>query len=461
MTAFLITLSVVPSGGFPLFLAALPGSGSFNSHAALGLLLITMALIASRSRSRLSQWLVAGALTIGAMSAGEYIARWDSRLDKTLVTAILFLALTWWAARWCERRRKTEEAERDRFFTLSLDLLCVAGTDGYFRRLNPAFQRILGYKEADLLGRPFIDFVHADDREATLAIVSRLARGEETVGFENRYRCKDGSMRWMLWTAAATPDGTVYAAARDITGRRKAEEELHRMVEELARSNTELEQFASVVSHDLQEPLRTVAGCVQILQQRYKGQLDPRADELIGYVVDGATRMKALIGDLITYSRVGLRGSESEPVDLKTCLKNALLNLRAAIEEKPARITYNELPIVQGNSTLLTQLFQNLIGNALKFCRDRLPEISITAARRENAWHVSVADNGIGIDAQYFERIFGVFQRLHTRREFEGTGIGLALCKKIVERHGGRIWVESEIGRGSVFHFTIPDADNQ
>ncbi len=353
-----------------------------------------------------------------------------------------------------ERRRAEEE--RDRFFTLSLDLLCVAGIDGRFRRLNPAFERTLGWPAEELLSRPFIDFVHPEDRVATLAVVEQLARGEETVGFENRYRCKDGSLRWMLWSAAATPDGTLYAAARDITDRKRAEEALRQTAAELERSNSELAQFACLASHDLQEPLRAVAGCVQILQQRYQGQLDARADELIGHVVDGATRMKSLINDLLAYSKVGRAAPDETPVDLEIALQNALANLRTAIEESGAKITHDPLPTVTGDATLLAQLLQNLIGNALKFRRDLAPEIHLAAGHRGGEWAFALSDNGIGIDPQYFERIFGIFQRLHTRRDFPGTGIGLALCQKIVERHGGRITVQSEPGRGSTFRFTLP-----
>ncbi len=353
--------------------------------------------------------------------------------------------------------RKRAEEERDRFFTVSLDLLCVAGIDGRFRRLNPAFERTLGYSEEELLQRPFVEFVHPNDRDATLAEVQKLAHCEQTIGFENRYRCKDGTMRWMLWSAAATPDGTIYAAARDITERKRDEEELRHTAVQLQRSNSELAQFAYIASHDLQEPLRAVSGCVQLLQQKYQGQLDAPADELIGHVVDGAARMKSLITDLLAYSKVGRTAPEPTPVDLGEAFENALANLRTAIEESGAKITRDVLPTLTGDATLLTQLFQNLVGNALKFRREIPPEIHLAAGRRGEEWVFALSDNGIGIDPQYFQRIFGIFQRLHTRRDFPGTGIGLALCQKIVERHGGKITVQSEPGRGSTFRFTLPD----
>lgn len=344
----------------------------------------------------------------------------------------------------------------DRFFTLSLDMLCIAGTDGFFRRLNPAFEKTLGYSEAELLSQPFIEFVHPEDRERTQTEVERLAARAKTVDFENRYRCKDGSWRWLLWTAIAAPDGSIYAAARDITDRKRAERELQRTVAELQRYTAELEQFAYIASHDLQEPLRAVAGCAQILNERYGGQLDADADELIGHIVDGATRMKRLIGDLLTYSRAGRRALEVQQFSAERPLGTALANLRPAIEQSGARITHGPLPEVRADETQLTQLFQHLIGNAIKFRGERVPEITVEGERRGAEWLFSVRDNGIGIEPRFFDRVFGVFQRLHTQREFGGTGMGLALCKKIVERHGGRIWVESEPGKGSAFFFTLP-----
>ncbi|MEK7326501.1 MAG: ATP-binding protein [Chloroflexota bacterium] len=239
--------------------------------------------------------------------------------------------------------------------------------------------------------------------------------------------------------------------------RKQAEERLKHTLAELARSNAELEQFAYVASHDLQEPLRAVAGFVQLLQQRYQGQLDARADEYIRQAVEGAARMQALITDLLAYSRVGTRGKPFEPTDGAAILKIVLANLAVAIAENGAAVTHDGLPTVMADPTQMTQLFQNLLGNAIKFQGERPPEIHVAAERREGEWLFSVRDNGPGIEPQYFERIYGVFQRLHTRREYPGTGIGLAICKKIVERHGGRIWVESEPGRGSTFFFTIPD----
>jgi light-regulated signal transduction histidine kinase (bacteriophytochrome) len=244
-------------------------------------------------------------------------------------------------------------------------------------------------------------------------------------------------------------DPCILSTFLDITERKHMEDDLR-------RSNAELEQFAYVASHDLQEPLRAVAGMTQLLQKKYQGQLDERADEYIGHTVEAANRMQALISDLLEYSRVDRRGKPFELVHTGDCLRSALRNLDVSIRESGASIQADELPTLLADATQMIQLFQNLIGNSIKFRGGKEPQIHIGVVRLADAWQFSVRDNGIGIESHYFERIFQVFQRLHTRREYAGTGIGLSLCKKIVERHGGRIWVESESGQGSTFYFTIP-----
>jgi light-regulated signal transduction histidine kinase (bacteriophytochrome) len=231
--------------------------------------------------------------------------------------------------------------------------------------------------------------------------------------------------------------------------------ELQRYSTELERSNQELQRFAYVASHDLQEPLRMVTSYVQLLQHRYRDQLDEDAQDFIAYAVDGAMRMKALIQGLLAYSRVGTSGKPFESIDSHDILDGTLLNLKMAIEESDAVVTHDPLPIVTADRTQLGQVFQNLIGNAIKFRGPDRPEIHIGAERQNGKWIFAVRDNGIGIDPQYADRIFIIFQRLHTQEEYPGTGIGLAVCKRIVERHGGRIWVDSEPGQGSTFYFTV------
>ena len=282
----------------------------------------------------------------------------------------------------------------------------------------------------------------------------------------------------VLWTTVATMGGLllvlcgfivvadvrIYRSTRremalvedQLTERERSEESLQQYADDLARSNTELRQFAYVASHDLQEPLRMVSSYTQLLARRYKDRLDDDAHEFIAYAVDGALRMQLLISDLLAYSRVGSQGKALEPTDLDPVYDQAVADLAASIEESRASVTHDSLPTVEADGPQLGQLFQNLIGNAIKYRAEEPPRVHVSARRNANDWVFSVADNGIGVETQYAERVFTIFQRLHTREDYPGTGIGLAICKKIVERHGGRIWVESEPGQGSTFFFTMP-----
>ena len=244
---------------------------------------------------------------------------------------------------------------------------------------------------------------------------------------------------------------------QEVQERRRAEEKLARQAQELERSNADLEQFAYVASHDLQEPLRMVASYTQLIAKRYRGRLDPDADDFIGYVVDGALRMQRLINDLLAFSRVGTRGKAFALTSLESAMQRAVANLASAIEESGADVSWSELPTLPADDTQAVLLFQNLMGNAIKFHGTARPRVRVEARKEGAEWLFSVADNGIGIDLQYAERIFVIFQRLHPASEFPGTGIGLAICKKVVERHGGRIWLESIPGGGSTFHFTLPE----
>lgn len=345
-----------------------------------------------------------------------------------------------------------------KFFEMSLDMLCIADTDGYFRRLNAAWQTTLGFTQEELSAVPYVEFVHPDDRASTLAEAARLRVGMDTVSFENRYRCKDGTYKWLRWCAHADFDtGLVYAVARDITERKCAEDMLRETAAELTRSNDELSQFAYIASHDLQEPLRMVASFLQLLEKRYEAVLDPDGRRFIRFAVDGAKRMQSLIQDLLSLSRVQTRAKPAMPTDCAKIFRNVMDNLQIAVADANATVTCDSLPVILADSTQIAQLFQNLIDNALKFRGTEAVRIHVGAVRRKDGWEFSVSDNGLGIEAQFFERIFGIFQRLHAGGEFSGTGIGLAVCKKIVELHGGRIWLESKPGQGTIFFFTIPD----
>jgi PAS domain S-box-containing protein len=371
------------------------------------------------------------------------------------------------------RRGARAEHDRDRFFASALDLLGIAGFDGRFQRVNPAFMRVLGWSEEELTRQPFVSFVHPDDVAATAREAGRLAEGAETVGFENRYRCKDGTWRWLMWSSTAdTGRGLIYAVARDITERKRMEDELRAKQAELTqaladmrasavaleRSNRELREFAHVASHDLQEPLRMVSSYCAMLAESYRGKLDAGADEMIAFAIDGAKRMQVLIQDLLAYARVENRGVVLERVALRESAAEAVANLRGAIEEARGEVTIGELPEVTADPRLMTQLLQNLIGNALKYHGDADPRVSVSARRIDGACELAVADNGIGIAPRHHERIFGMFKRLHGRDRYSGNGIGLAICKKIAELHGGRIHVESVLGDGATFRITIPDA---
>jgi signal transduction histidine kinase len=261
----------------------------------------------------------------------------------------------------------------------------------------------------------------------------------------------------LLWMAGLI--GIIWSRARirqSEQERMHAVKELEQTAEELERSNAELQQFAYAASHDLQEPLRSVAGFVALLEKRYKGKLDSNADDFIRYTVNGVRRMRMIIKDLLEYSRVGTNAGEFKPLDTSSVVGKAISNLQAAIKDSGAMVTHDDLPDVIADEPQLVRLFQNLIGNAIKFKGKDSPKVHIAAFKKDNEWVFSVKDNGIGIDPEHAQRIFVIFQRLHTIEEYPGTGIGLAICKKIAERHGGNIWVESEPGKGSTFFFTLP-----
>ncbi len=317
---------------------------------------------------------------------------------------------------------------------------------------NPAFEKVTGIPQSQAVGA-LASEVYGTGEPPYLDIYAPVAETSQPVNFETEF----SPLGKQFHISVFSPERGHFATlASDITDRKRSEQELHRTLEELKASNTELEQFAYVASHDLQEPLRGIAGLAQLLQQRYQSQLDSQADEYINLIVDGTQRMQTLINDLLAYSRIGRRGQSIQSTEVEAALKASKENLSVAIREYGATITNESLPLVQADATQLIQLFQNLIGNAIKFRAERPPQIHIAAADAGDFWQFSVRDNGIGIEPQYFERIFLVFQRLHTRREYKGTGIGLAICKKIVERHGGKIWVESDPEQGSTFYFTLP-----
>ena len=318
---------------------------------------------------------------------------------------------------------------------------------------------IAGYRNENLIGQPVTLLLPAQEREVFISHWQDIKQGEPWQGEANLQHCQGKLFpAWINISGVKDETGIVthfIVEFSDISAYRTAQEALAQRTEELARSNKELEQFAYVASHDLQEPLRMVASFTQLLARRYRGKLDADADEFIHYAVDGATRMQTLINDLLSYSRIGARNKPFESVNLNSVLQRALDNLHVAIEESHAKIVHDELPNTQGDITQLTQLFQNLIGNAIKFRGELPPEIRIKVSDADKYWRFEVRDNGIGIAPEFFDRIFVIFQRLHSKEEYPGTGIGLSICRKIVERHGGQIEVKSERGQGTAFIFTL------
>ncbi len=330
-----------------------------------------------------------------------------------------------------------------------------------FEYISAAATDITGYTPEELCIDPYVGFklVHPDDRH----LLEAVEKGDIAPGtpLTLRWVRKDEAIIWIEQQNVAIYDemGNLVAVegiARDITERKRRAEELDRAIAELARSKAELEQLTYVNSHELQEPVHMVARCVNLLQRRYKDKIDSHTGKIIGYALDGANRMQRLIGDLLAYSRVDSEDKEFAPTNCEAIFDRALANLKAAVEESGTVVSHDALPTVMGDDSQLTQLFQNLMGNAIKFHGEEPPGVHVSVQKEENEWLFSVQDNGIGIDPEHSERVFMIFQRLHTEADYPGTGIGLAICKKIVERHGGRIWVDSEPGKGSTFYFTIP-----
>ena len=326
---------------------------------------------------------------------------------------------------------------------------------------NRECERVTGFRAEELVGNPdFNELLYPDPAYRRRMQAELAEKGGDYRNWEWETATKDGQFCTIAWSNISQhfpiSGWSQWGIGVDVTERIQVEQAYTQKAEDLARSNAELEQFAYVASHDLQEPLRMVTSYMQLLQRRYQDRLDSDANEFIGFAVDGAMRMKVLINDLLAFSRVGTRGKPFDRVPLEDVLKQVSSSLQMAVSESNATITHEPLPEVYGDETQLSQLLQNLIGNALKFRGDVPPEIHIGATREEDHWLISVRDNGIGIDTEYFDRIFIIFQRLHGKQDYPGTGIGLAICKKIVQRHQGRIWVESQPGQGSTFYFTLP-----
>jgi len=348
------------------------------------------------------------------------------------------------------------------------DAFVISNEAGQIRLVNAQTERLFGYSRNELIDKPVEVLLperfrqqHAIHRQQYLTKPEARFMGASIELFGLKADGSEFPVEISL-SAVQTKEGVhICGAVRDIGERKRAQEALRRTAAEVARSHAELEQFAYAASHDLQEPLRTIVGATQVLARDYKDKLDAEANEWMVFAAEGAKRMQVLLNALLDYTRVGAPHRPFELVDCQTVYQAALENLKSAIEESGAEVTSGPLPLVMGDGIQLVQLFQNLLANAIKFEGQRRPRIHVSAEQREQEWRITVRDNGIGIDPKNFRRLFILFQRFHTSEKYPGTGIGLAICKKIVERHGGRIGVESVPGEGSIFYFTLPRVESQ
>jgi len=362
--------------------------------------------------------------------------------------------------------RLDAETKRNRFFTLALDMLAITDFQGCFKQVNPSWERCLNYDEEELRSKSVLELVHPEEREAVSTVLQQLQEGTSSTYFEGRYLCKNCSWRWLGWTAAPfLAEKLIYLFARDITARKQAENEIRELnvklqaqVFTLTEVNKELDAFNYSIAHDLRAPLRSMQGFAQVLLEDYGSELGAKGAELASRIVYSSHRLDRLLGDLLAYSRLTNAELLRLPVSLDEALSEVLASVQKDIQDKAAVLdVQGPLGFVLGHAPTVNQILANLIGNALKFVSNgQPPRIRITSTRRDNLVRLSIQDDGIGIEADYHSKIFGLFERLHSNRQYSGTGIGLALVRKGVERMGGHVGVESEPGKGSIFWVDLP-----
>lgn len=465
----LVAISILIGGIFALDLFTQTG-------VAIGMLYVSAIMLTPWVPHAKSPFFVAGVCTVLGIigliySPGVNVLHSGSTLaGNAVINRLLSIFMIWATALLTYQYRQGMEV-RLRLASIvesTHDAIIGETLEGEVTSWNNGAEQMFGYSPQESIGQ-YMTFLYPPDRiPEHPGIVEKLQRGIPIKNFETVRRRKDGQDIAVSLTISPIFDrwGNAIGASkilRDISQQKQLENllaiqniTLANYAASLKQSNEDLEQFAYIASHDLQEPLRTIHGFTQLLAERYKEQLDEQGQEFIGFVTDGANRMQTLIQDLLKYSRIQAGELNPVSVNAEEVLNEILKNLRMAIEDKQASITHDPLPIIQTDRSHFQHLLQNLITNAIKFRGPKPPHIHISAEERSDGWIFSVQDNGIGIGSEYFERIFLPFKRLHTREEYQGTGIGLAICKKIVERRGGRIWVESEAGSGSKFSFTVP-----
>ncbi len=395
--------------------------------------------------------------TYGSLFWGRWETTTALDADGVLIWRVAMRDIT--ERKRAERAMTASETHYRRLFESARDgILMLDAETGKIMDVNPYLIEMLGYSQEQFIEKTIWEIGFFKDVVANQDKFLELQQKEFVRYDDLPLETADGrTLNVEFVSNVYLVDGhrVIRCSIRDITARKRAEDKLRVVMTELECSNRDLEQFAFIASHDLQEPLRMVVSFTQLLAQHYEGRLDEKAKKYMAYAVDGAVRMKRLVEDLLVYSRINAGASPVDVADSHSILDEAIRNLAATIEESKAIVTGEGLPIVRVNALQLVQVFQNLVSNAIKFRGEGLPRVHVSARDGGHEWIFSVRDNGIGIDRQYADRIFVIFQRLYTRQEYPGTGIGLAVCKRIVERHGGKIWFESELGKGSTFFFTI------
>ena len=354
-----------------------------------------------------------------------------------------------------------DELILDRFFTLSLDLLCIADSDGHLRRVNPAWETTLGWTIEDLTAKPFMELVHPDDREGTIAAREQLEKGQAIVGFQNRYRCSDGSFRWFQWTAAPS-EGLIYAAARDITEHKQAEAELRQRTIDLSAANEELEAFAYSVSHDLRAPLRGIDGFSQAVLEEYSEHLDETGRDYLVRLRTASQRMGFLIDDMLSLSYVSRVELNHECVDLSAVATSIAAELRERDPRRQVEFVIEAGVTASGDLRFLRIVLENLLANAFKFTSTHAAariEFGRDEVDGEDVYFVR--DDGVRFDMAYADQLFVPFHRLHREIDFPGSGIGLATVRRVVRRHDGRTWAHGEVGRGATVYFTLGEPDGR